>query len=587
MNNQDLTVYTSALIDEIAQVGLSTCVISPGSRSTPLALLMAEHPDLRTYINVDERSAAFFALGAAKATEKPTVLACTSGSAEANYLPAVVEAAYSRVPLILLTADRPHELREVGAPQAINQMNMYSNYTRAYFEAAIPEDSEEMVRYARNLIRRAVAAALKPPAGPVQINLPIREPLIPDIADANLFTYGRSLHTPRIDIGKLSCSNSTYEQLAQELGSINKGIIVCGAQMDHEFAAAVIHLAEHLQFPILADPLSQLRLSGKSSEWIIDGYDAFLKSEKVVISLKPDVILRFGAMPVSKSFLQAVKKTWSTARQIVVDGGAEWRDPTGKADEMIYCDEGIFCQAIVDQVPPPIAQNSWSSHWRHINDVTRSVLATIRDQNGLSEGRIYYELNDILPDQSQLCVANSMPIRDIDTFIHQRLVKVDVLCNRGANGIDGTISTALGASITGKQTILITGDLSFFHDLNGLAATQLNELSLTIILINNNGGGIFSFLPQAESPNSEKQFERLFLTPLNLPFIHAAKLYGAEYALVNSVEQLQLEVNKGIGVKGVRIIEIQTDREQNVQQHRALWTDVVLEVEKYLEEIKA
>jgi len=584
VSNRALSIYISGLIDELARVGLNTCVISPGSRSTPLALLMAEHPELKTYVNVDERSAAFFALGAAKVSHLPAVLVCTSGSAAANYLPAVVEAAYSRVPLILLTADRPHELRDVGAPQAINQINMYSNYTRAFFEAAIPEESEEMVLYARNLIRRALAASLRPPAGPVQINIPLREPLIPDLDDPKLFAYGRSSHPVQIEPGRYTLTDSVYTKLAEDLSHFRKGIIVCGAQSDGAFPEASIQLAERLRFPILADPLSKLRLSGRDTEWLIEGYDAFLKSEKALQVLKPEVILRLGAMPVSKPLLLALKNQWRDARHIVVDGGGEWRDPAGVTTEMLYCDETIFCHEISKRVSEPSTDPLWNHIWKQVNQLTLSVLATVSDYEKMNEGRAIYELNELLPDGSQLFIANSMPIRDVDTFLHHRPKQVDLLCNRGANGIDGTISTALGASLNGKPTLLVTGDLAFFHDLNGLAATLLNELSLTVILLNNNGGGIFSFLPQAESESAKKHFERLFLTSLHLPFEYAAKLYGAQYTRAVSWEQYRTEVEKGLRSKGIHIIEVESDRNENVSLHRALWRAVAQAIEPILEE---
>lgn len=579
-------MYTSALVDELARIGVTDCVISPGSRSTPLALLIAEHQELHTYINVDERSAAFFALGAAKASRKPTVLVCTSGSAAANYLPAIVEAVYSRIPLIVITADRPHELREVGAPQAINQINMYSNFTRAYFEAALPEDSEHMVSYARSLIRRAAAAALKSPNGPVHINIPFREPLIPDLADPLLFTYGRSVHPKYIDTGHFALSNSVYERLALELCNVRKGIIVCGTQTNGDFPEGVMELADRLQFPILADPLSQLRLCGRQSEWMIDGYDAFLKNEHAVAQLKPELILRFGAMPVSKPFLQACQNHWQDVRHIIVDGGGEWRDPAGVATDMLYCDESTFCKEIVNRISTnTTADPEWNKQWIRVNKATVSALTTIRDQAGMSEGRAIYELNELLPDGSQLFIANSMPIRDVDTFIHHGYKQIELLCNRGANGIDGTISTALGAALNGKPTLLVTGDLSFFHDLNGLAALRLNELSLTIILINNDGGGIFSFLPQATAESSKKHFDRLFLTSLNMPFENAAKLYGAEYMKVENWEQYREQIMNGLSSKGIHIIEVQTNRDNNVTEHRALWKTVFQAIDPILEEL--
>ncbi|HYK72135.1 MAG TPA: 2-succinyl-5-enolpyruvyl-6-hydroxy-3-cyclohexene-1-carboxylic-acid synthase, partial [Pseudoneobacillus sp.] len=296
MNHQEaLTAYTAAFVSELVESGVSDVVVSPGSRSTPMAMMMAEHPTLKVHIQIDERSAGFFALGMAKATRKPVALLCTSGTAAANYFPAIIEASYSRIPLIVLTADRPHELREVGAPQAIDQIHLYGKHVKAYFEMPLPEMESSMIRYVRMTCARAVSTARCNPTGPVHMNFPFREPLIPNLEQEELFTMGeRTGSYVQIDHSSWTLNKEKFKELASLLAEHRNGIIVCGP-MDHEdFNSEVVQLAEKLAFPILADPLSQLRSGVHNDQFIVDGYDNFLRNEDAKKNLKPDIILRFG-----------------------------------------------------------------------------------------------------------------------------------------------------------------------------------------------------------------------------------------------------------------------------------------------------
>ena len=301
MNHQEnLTKYVATFVDELVKTGVKDVVISPGSRSTPLALLMAEHPQLKTYINIDERSAAFFALGIAKASRLPVALLCTSGTAAANYYPAVIEAKLSRVPLIVLTADRPHELRDLGAPQAIDQIHLYGKHVKWFSEMALPECNVEMIDYAKVNAARAVTTALQAPAGPVHLNFPFREPLMPKLEPspflANTEDIGDQIVLER---GNLQLNEQTYESIAKQL-SDREGVIICGVIDKPTFVSAVIKLAEKLNYPIIADPLSQLRSGEFPHEHIIDSYDAMLRDERTCEYLTPSVVIRFGGMPVSK-----------------------------------------------------------------------------------------------------------------------------------------------------------------------------------------------------------------------------------------------------------------------------------------------
>src|SRR5699024_9155743 len=302
---EHLTRYTAHFVEELVRSGVTDVVISPGSRSTPLAMTMVEHSSLKAWVIIDERSAAFFALGLAKATERPVAIVCTSGTAAANYFPAVVEAHYSRVPLIVLTADRPHELRDVGAPQAIEQIKLYGDYVKWFQEMALPEATSNMLNYVRSKAVRAVYLAAEGNAGPVHLNFPFREPLVPDFTLENLWGKQDNLNNSyhAITTGKKELSDYQLEQIVDQLKNKKRGLIVCGPQVEKEFAQAISSLAFEWGLPILADPLSQVRSGNHFKDYVIEGYDAILRNETVRKQLKPDFIIRFGAMPVSKAYL--------------------------------------------------------------------------------------------------------------------------------------------------------------------------------------------------------------------------------------------------------------------------------------------
>ncbi|WML47230.1 2-succinyl-5-enolpyruvyl-6-hydroxy-3-cyclohexene-1-carboxylic-acid synthase [Neobacillus sp. PS3-34] len=579
MNHQEaLTAYTAAFVAELVNTGVTDVVVSPGSRSTPMALVMAEHPGLKIHIHVDERSAAFFALGMAKASLRPVAILCTSGTAAANYFPAIVEANLSRVPLIVLTADRPHELRDVGAPQAIDQINLYGKHVKWFAEMALPDNTGEMLRYARTVCARAAAVALQAPAGPVHLNFPFREPLIPKLDTDNLFLLEERpdsyvhVHNSEWTIGE-----AKFQEIAAMMANKENGIIVCGQLDDSRFAEAVTILAAKLQYPILADPLSQLRSGTHIHENIMDTYDTFLRNEDAKSVLKPDVIIRFGAMPVSKALGIFLKENHQ-AFQFVVDGGGGWRDPASISTDMIFCSETGFCKGVVRHIEGE-HNSSFLDKWREINDLTKGHISIVKDFEDCSESRLFYQLADVLPENAAVFVGNSMPIRDLDSFFHNNEKNIRVLANRGANGIDGTISSALGAAVFLQPLYLIVGDLTFFHDLNGLLAAKLYNLDINIIIINNNGGGIFSFLPQAAHP---KNFELLFGTPLDLDFEHVVRMYNGNFTRVKEWEHFVTAFKKQEAEKGLNVFEVVTNRDKSRDEHRNLWNSVSREISSWV-----
>lgn len=572
LHQQALTEYLTSFITGLVQTGVQDVVISPGSRSTPLALLMVEHQEINTYINIDERSAGFFALGLAKASRSPVVLLCTSGTAAANYFPAVAEANLSRVPLLVLTADRPHELRDVGAPQAINQLHLYGHHVKWFVEMALPENSEEQITYAKMVARRAVKESKSPVAGPVHLNFPLREPLLPAL-DPYPFTEDQVEY--EMILGEFTLPQSTLERMAEDISHYQNGLIICGPMDQPNFANAIIQLAEKLAFPILADPLSQLRVD---KALVIDSYDAILKTESVLQQFQPDFILRFGAMPVSKPLSLFLKKQRGIPHY-VVDGQAGWRDPYHLGTKMIQMDETAFCQQLTNLVKES-KTDEWPRKWQQIDQLAKKAIQThMSQEQELEEGKVFYELFPLLPKESTIFVGNSMPIRDVDTFFHKNNHGITVMANRGANGIDGVVSTALGASVYQQPLFLLIGDLSFFHDMNGLLAAKLYELNMTIILVNNDGGGIFSYLPQADS---KQHFEALFGTPTGLDFKHAVQLYNGKYEKVTDWEQFSNAIQSAASYQGLNVIEIPTDRAKNLSSHRNMWDQVSREITIYL-----
>jgi 2-succinyl-5-enolpyruvyl-6-hydroxy-3-cyclohexene-1-carboxylate synthase len=574
--------YLRAFVDELARSGVHHVCICPGSRSTPLAMLFAElakaSPDFKLWMHLDERSAAFFALGLAKASRQPVALLCTSGTAAANLLPAVVEAHYGRVPLIVLTADRPAELRDVGAPQTIDQLRLYGPYAKWFVEVALPESSPEMLRYIRTIANRAVAESLAGTAGPVHLNFPFREPLVPLPGDEAVQDVARSEHAPytAVSSGLRRADDSLIGKLAADLASLERGLIVCGAQDDPAFPEAVVQLAAALDYPILADPLSQVRCGPHDRQRIISTYDAFLREPAIVEWAAPQVVLRFGAVPTSKPLVQYLTK-YADARQILIDGDNPWRDPALIVSEAIRADARLFCEDLAHQLGAlnGPGTHTWLDNWLALDQgahvVIEQQLASFDD---LFEGGVFTELAEVLPDGATLYASSSMPVRDLDTFFAASQRRLRFLANRGANGIDGVVSSALGASVAsqhGAPLVLVIGDLAFYHDMNGLLAAKLHHLNATIVLINNDGGGIFSFLPQAAYP---EHFEQLFGTPHGLDFGRAAALYDAAYTHASDWNSFRQAVTQGVKGSGLHIVEVQTNRERNVQQHRAVWKAV-------------
>lgn len=580
--------YIAALVDEFYQLGIRHAVFSPGSRSTTMAMLFKEHEGFETYMNIDERSASFMALGIAKAHKEPTILVCTSGSAVAHYLPAILEAQYSGVPLIVLSADRPHTLLHVGAPQTVDQHKIFGTAVNYFEELAVPQESHYYT-YPRQVARKAYMKAMDTKKGPVHINVPLFEPLVPELS-RNHFEAGRSSFkvvkpnyssvfgfdnrnnlTHINNVIDVAHNNDSTKEINNLLERYERILILAGPQIDIDEAEMIRSFGEALQAPILADPLSNVR-GCNTSDVVISTYDALLAGQALWHELKPDCVIQFGQIVVSKRVQQMIA-SWTDVEYIEVNPTMDSMNPTGKTT--------MHMQASIDVFTHLYGKNNNSDTylniWRRLDQAGKKQLSLAINEPHCFEGRTIRELQKQIPEDGQIFVANSMTIRDFDYFWFSGESKAVLYGNRGVNGIDGTISTALGLAVNGRPTYLVTGDLSLFHDLNGLAVAKTHNLNLTIILHNNDGGGIFEYLPQ----KGTKHFDYLFSTSQGLDYSGAAKLYGCDYTKISSPDELSSVLANVSQETGVHIIEIPTNREYSRELHKK-YTKVSVDMEALL-----
>ena len=568
MPGTDTYLGLRAFVDELVRCGLRDAVTSPGSRSTPLVLTLARDARLRATSHLDERCGAFFALGLAKATGFPAALACTSGTAAANYAPAVIEAHEARVPMLVLTADRPPELRDVGAGQTIDQVKLYGSAAKWYFEVDDHPASPARVKWLRQLACRAFWTALDGRPGPVHLNFAFREPLVPDgeLPETELApgrdggrpwaTRPRTLREP---------APRLLEGLGEELKARPKAILVAGrAERDPRLPATVAAFAERAGIPLLAEPLSGARRGPAA----IAHYDALLRDEAWPHT--PDLVLRVGDLPTSKPL-----RTWLAsldALQVSFDAENAWQDPAGAVGTIVTADPRTTLDALAKTLPRKRKDTSWLDTWHAADRAAARAIAETVGPAGLNEPRVAAELGTLLPPEATLVVASSMPVRDVETFFGVRDTPFRVLSNRGANGIDGTVSTAFGVSAASAgPTVLLLGDVALAHDVGGLLAANRIGLKLVIVLIDNDGGGIFHFLPAATQGEA---FVEHIATPHGLDFAHAAALYGVGYERAADVETFRAALQRALAAERTTIVCVRTDREENVALHRRVWESV-------------
>jgi 2-succinyl-5-enolpyruvyl-6-hydroxy-3-cyclohexene-1-carboxylate synthase len=542
-------LWCSVAAETLARAGVRHAVISPGSRNTPLTLALVAHPDIATIPVLDERSAAFFGLGIAKRTGAPVVLLCTSGTAGANYLPAVIEAHESGTPLLVITADRPPEMRDCASGQTIDQQKLFGAFVRFYHELAVPEPRVELLRYLRQSVRHAVERTLRDGGGPVHLNAPFRDPL-PPIEDDTAKPLVAAVEWR--EFFKLPPADAKPGQEFAEsavLDAAAKGVLVLGTSAPAEWE----RLARETSWPVLADPLSDARLRAPEGMAMIGAYDAILRDARAAERLRPEVVVLLGDMPTSK-----VLRSWlgaADAPTVQVTTGA------GNRDALHGRTRRLALVPRAKGVPNP----KWTSDWSRAEAGAQRVLAVAPDD---FEGSFTHALAASLGREQTLVVASSMPVRDLEYFAPVRADGPRVIANRGANGIDGTLSTALGVAHDGGPTVLLTGDLALLHDTNGFLAAAKLRGSLTVVVINNEGGGIFGHLPVAKF---DPPFEEYWATPQRVDIGKLCAAYGVAHAIAVSPAELIAEVRKRAGLPGVNVIEVRTDRRRDAATRRKLF----------------
>jgi len=550
--------FCATLVDEWLVCGVEHAVICPGSRSTPLAIAIADRVELKLHVFHDERSAAFAALGIGKASKKPAILLCTSGTAAVEFHAAVVEADHSQVPILVCTADRPPELQNVGAPQTINQQNLYGESVRSFVNAPVADvrEKNQWRNLARDAWQSSLGVSLNKSSGPVHMNLQFREPLV-GVSD-NLPKQLKPISAE--SVRPKNIWNIDFVKRTKFLKLIKKCRVLVIAGADVSDGIGLLQLANNMGWPVLADPRSGTRIEGY--EVVISAMDSMLRDEQFAKSHQPEIILRFGAPLVSK-----VVNSWlasSRAPQIVVTGTPVLIDPEQMTKLHIVSDVKAIGNWVskIDRYEDRAWLTSWSDAEKKAQDAIDTAMT---NEVSLSEPAVARAVYRSIPDGSNLFVSSSMPIRDVEWFTAPRS-GLQVYANRGVNGIDGVVSTAIGVALsTNKTTFLLIGDLAFLHDSNALINLLTRNIDLRIILVDNCGGGIFSFLPQATSMDNLK-FEKVFGTPHDTDLLLIAKAHGLKTTVVTSLEQL----SEAQLINGPHVIQISTDRSENVHVHERI-----------------
>ncbi len=570
-----------ALLDEFVRAGLRSVCIAPGSRSTSLALAVAERPDLTSHVVLDERSMGFFALGIARATRRPVAVVCTSGTAAANLLPAAVEASLAGGALLLLTADRPPEQRECATPQIIDQLGIFGSHARWAVDVPILDPSAESARVLRSVASRAAAIAAGGDGGAVQLNVGVREPFVDASfpARSGFDLCARDGGRPFTEVlGQAALSAREVRDLAFRLRGASSGVILCaGARAP---AAEVAELARALDWPVLADPLSGVRFGDHDRSHVVDAIEPLLRNDALRAELRPDAILRFGLTPVPRSVQRWLEESWPADHIVVSD--AAWPDPTRTAATIVRADARTLCRELAAACdgPPRAETASWRERWLSMSSAARDSLeAGLERETTLFDALALRSVARALPDGATFVVGNSMPVRDAEAFLASDATRLRVMANRGASGIDGVLSTSLGVAWASRNegpTALVVGDLSFLHDSGALAMAARDRIPLLVVVVNNDGGGIFSYLPihdtLGRTPDAGDAFERYFGTPHGADLERISSVTGAFFARVDARKDLDATIAAALAASagGPAVVEVRTDREAGRRAQQAI-----------------
>lgn len=566
-------LWGNLIIEELIRNGVEYFCLAPGSRSSPLAIAVALHPKAKTFMHFDERGTAFHALGYTSASQRPCALVCTSGSAVANFFPAVVEAAKKKVPLIILTADRPPELRLTGADQTIDQVNIFGNYARWCVDLPCPT-VEIKPEFVLTTIDQAVYRAKSSVAGPVHLNCMYREPLAPLSTGQNFENYLSGLNQwQKSQSPFTTCANTnqllspdTIDSVTAVLAQIKKGVIVVGKLSGESEAQAVLKLAEKLHWPVFPDISSGLRLGIKHPN-VIPYFDQILLSDEFMASMPFDGVLHLGGRITAKRWYQFMEKS-KPRHYVMVLNHPLRNDPLHNVTLRIESSVQNFCEKLTASISPANGKQNFRTLQQASESIDVNIKKFLSRTNVLTEIDVARTISESIPAGHGLFLASSMPIRDMDMYAASAQNSVVVGANRGASGIDGTIASAAGfATGLNKPMTVVLGDLAFLHDLNSLAMLRQMTQPLTLVVINNNGSGIFSFLPIAQFKDV---FEPYFGTPHGLTFSAAAELFDLEYHNPSSSEEFVKFYKKSLTAKKSTIIEVRTERTENYKIHQDL-----------------
>jgi 2-succinyl-5-enolpyruvyl-6-hydroxy-3-cyclohexene-1-carboxylate synthase len=539
-------------------------VVSPGSRSTPLVLALAAEPELRCHAVVDERSAAFFALGQARATGRPSALVCTSGTAGAHYLPAVVEAHASGLPLVVVTADRPWEAHDCGASQTIDQLKLFGTFVRHFGDVGHPDPSPAAMRALARAVAQAVSVALGPHPGPTHLNLRFRKPLEP--VDAPAFEPWQGALDAIADRGaarviapRLEPARRAVDELVERCGRAERGLVVCGPAPAHgdldALRAAVGELARRTGFPVLAEATSQLRFGSLGPGVVACGpFDPLLRSRAVRERLAPDLVIELGAPATSTGWALLLEQHRSAARYVIAPHG--FADPDGSATALVRAEPAALCGAVAERLPGRARHSEWRAAWARLDALAARLVDRALDDGAFSEGLVTRRVVDAIPDGALLAVGNSLPVRHLDAYA-RRERPLPVLHQRGASGIDGLVAGTAGAATSAaRPAALLIGDVSFLYDLSSLALAAQVRTPLVVFVVNNGGGRIFEQLPIVDVPGIEPEIVEHATTPHDTDFASAAKQYGVRYALPTSLAEVGVALDEAYAHAGCTLIEV-------------------------------
>ncbi|MEH1919980.1 2-succinyl-5-enolpyruvyl-6-hydroxy-3-cyclohexene-1-carboxylic-acid synthase [Nostoc sp.] len=555
-------LWAYILTETLKRLGLTCAIICPGSRSTPLAIAFAQQvPEIEAISILDERSAAFFALGQAKATGRPVVVVCTSGTAGANFYSAVIEAKESRVPLLILTTDRPPELRDCHSGQTVDQLRLYGNYPNWQTELALPSADLGMLAYLRQTVIHSWERAQTPTKGPVHLNIPFRDPLAP-VPDGTDLSYLRSQFHPEDFFAGIAnpCPMPNAQcPIPKEWKECDRGIIIAGVaqpSQPEEYCRAIAHISQTLKWPVLAEGLSPVRNYAELNPYLISTYDLILRNQQLAKELAPQMVIQVGEMPTSKELRTWIDATQS--RRWVIDPSDQNLDPLhGRTTHLRISVEDIKAEEINLSFSSDYVQQ-WCDAETKVRLVVDQTMGKIDE---MIESKAAWLISQILPPGTPLFIANSMPVRDVEYFWKPNNLGVRSHFNRGANGIDGTLSTALGIAHRQQSSVMLTGDLALLHDTNGFLIRNKFVGHLTIVLINNNGGGIFEMLPIAKF---DPPFEEFFGTPQDIDFAQLCATYNVQHELITSWQELQQRLNQ-LPTIGIRVLELRTNRKADAK----------------------